>query len=92
MRSRVSLKRDGLQFGRGLGEQRAGALGEAAERVVVMHHRLAIGGELDVAFDGEIAGDRGLRRARHVLDDAARRYHAGRDARPAAPSANRARA
>ena len=66
------LELDRLEFGRGLAEQRAGALGEAAERIVMMHHRLAVGGELDVAFDAEIAGDRGLRRARHVFDDAAR--------------------
>ena len=37
-----------------------------------MHHGFAVGGELDVAFDGEIAVDGGKRRARHVFDDAAR--------------------
>ena len=37
------LERDRLQFGRGLAEQRAGTLGEAAERIVMMHHRLAVG-------------------------------------------------
>ena len=37
------------------------ALGEAAERVVVMHHGLAVGGELDVDLDREIACDGGLR-------------------------------
>src|SRR4051794_35569743 len=37
----------------------------------MMHHRLAVGGKLDVAFDGEIAGNRRRRRGRHVLDDAA---------------------
>src|SRR5579872_4764606 len=37
-----------------------------------MHHGLAIGGELNVAFDGEIALDRGKRGARHVFDQAAR--------------------
>src|SRR3982074_1220420 len=38
----------------------------------MMHHRLAIGGELDIAFDAEIARYRSQRRARHVFDDAAR--------------------
>src|SRR5450631_818255 len=38
----------------------------------MMHHRLAIGGELDIAFDAEIACYRSLCRARHVFDDAAR--------------------
>src|SRR6185436_16736134 len=66
------LERNRLEFGRGLAEQRAGPLGEAAERVVVMHHRLAIRRKLDVAFDGEVAADGGLRGGRHVFDDAAR--------------------
>jgi len=37
----------------------------------MMHHRLTIGGELNIAFDAEIARYRGLRCARHILDDAA---------------------
>src|SRR6185312_459672 len=66
------LEVDGLQFCRGLCRQCPAALGEAAELVVMMHHRLAVGSELDIAFDGEIPRDRGFRRGRHVLDDAAR--------------------
>src|SRR5579863_5772762 len=37
-----------------------------------MHHGLAIGGELNIAFDGEVAVDGGESCARHVLDNAAR--------------------
>ena len=48
------------------------AIDQAAEDAVVMYHGFAVGAELDVAFDGEIAVDGGLRRRRHVLDDAAR--------------------
>src|SRR5205807_4770218 len=66
------LELNRLQFGRGLAEQRAGTLGKAAERVVMMHHRLAIRRKLDVAFDGEFAVDGGLCGRRHVFDDAAR--------------------
>src|SRR5258708_12427810 len=51
------LELDRLEFGGGLAEQCAGTLGEAAERVVVMHHRLAVGGKLYVAFDRKIASD-----------------------------------
>ena len=49
------LELDRPEFGRALLEQRPAAFGKAAERVVMMHHRLAVGGELDVAFDREIA-------------------------------------
>src|SRR6185437_6797070 len=49
----------------------AGAFGETADRVVMVHHRLAIGGELDIAFDAEIARYRSQCRGRHVFDDAA---------------------
>jgi hypothetical protein len=38
----------------------------------MMHHRLAIGCELDVAFDRYVALYRGPGRAWHILDDAAR--------------------
>src|SRR3984885_3913101 len=62
----------GLEFGCGHAEQGAAAFGEAPQRIVMMHHGFAIGGELDVAFDATIGVDRGLSRARHVFDDAAR--------------------
>jgi len=65
------LERERLQFSGGFLDQRAGGLGKAAERMVVMHHGLAVGGELDVDLDREIARNRSLHRARHVLDDAA---------------------
>jgi len=48
------------------------AFGQPAEHIVVMHHGLAVGGELNIAFDGEIAFDGSKRCARHVFDDAAR--------------------
>jgi hypothetical protein len=38
----------------------------------MMDHGLAVGGELNIAFDGEVAVDGGERGARHVFDDAAR--------------------
>src|ERR1700723_4596503 len=63
---------DFLQGGRGQAEQGARTLGEAAERIVVMHHGFAVAGELDIAFNREIAVDGGERRAWHVFDDAAR--------------------
>src|ERR1700730_10693342 len=66
------LELDRLELACGHAEQRAAAFGETAERVVMMHHRLAVGGELQIAFDAEISIDRGLSRARHVFDDAAR--------------------
>src|ERR1700730_10160704 len=65
------LEPDRLQLGCGHAEQRAASFGEAAKRVVMVHHGFAVGAELDVAFDAEIACDRSLSRARHVLDNAA---------------------
>ncbi len=49
------LELDRLELGCGHVEQRAASFGEAAKRVVMMHHRFAVGGELDIAFDAEIA-------------------------------------
>ena len=34
------------------------AFGQPAERVVVMHHGLAVGADLQIAFDAVAAGDR----------------------------------
>ena len=72
IRSDVSLNLTAFSSAAVLPSSAPRAFGEAAERIVMMHHRLAVGGELDVDLDGKIAGDRGLHRARHVLDDAAR--------------------
>src|SRR5205085_1819573 len=65
------LERDGLQLGGGFLDQLAGGFGKAAQRMVVMHHGFVVGGLLDVDLDREIACNRSLHRARHVLDDAA---------------------
>src|SRR6478752_4406099 len=64
------LERDLLELASGQAAQCARAVGEAAERVVMVHHRLAVGGELDIDFDGEISVDRSGYSARHVLDNA----------------------
>src|SRR5262249_25827044 len=66
-------KRDLFELGRAQGGERAAALGEAAERVVVVHHGLAIAAELQVDLDAVAGGHRGRDRARGILDDAARR-------------------
>src|SRR6266478_2771162 len=66
------LELDRLELACGHAKQRPAAFGETAERAVMMHHRLAICGELQIAFDTEIAIDRGLSRARHVFDDTVR--------------------
>jgi hypothetical protein len=66
------LEFDCLELLRGHAEQRPAAFGEAAERVVMMHHGLAIGGELQVDFDVEISIDRSPDRSRHIFDDASR--------------------
>jgi len=46
---------NGFQLGRSLTKQRARSLSQATELVVMMHHGFAVGRELDVAFDREIA-------------------------------------
>lgn len=66
------LEADLLELRRGQRQQFTGALCEAAKLVVMMHHRLIVGGGLKIDLDREIAGDRCVDRRRHVLDDAAR--------------------
>ena len=48
------------------------AFGQPAEHVVVMHHGLAVGADLDVDFDAVIGGDRRAHGARGILDHAVR--------------------
>ena len=51
-----------LELGGGHVGEPAAALGEAAQRIVVMHHGLAVGADLEIGFDAEAAGDGGLQR------------------------------
>ena len=53
------------------GVESASALGQPPETVVVMHHGLAVGGDLEVDLDAVIAVNGGRHGARRVLDDAA---------------------
>ena len=48
---------DGAEVGQRAGADRAVRLGQPVEHVVVEHHDAAVGGQLQVALDGEIAGD-----------------------------------
>ena len=70
IRSAVALNATRLSSDAGIASSRPVAVGEAAERVVVMHHRLAVGADLQIAFDRVVAGDRGLEGGRRVLDHA----------------------
>ncbi len=60
------LDRGGVHIGKP-----AAAVGQAAERIVVMHHGLAIGAELQIGLDAVIAGDGRREGRRGVLDRAA---------------------
>ena len=51
-------QREGLQLGDAPVGKRAARARQAAQIVVVEHHRFAVAAELDVAFDREAAGDR----------------------------------
>jgi len=76
IRSEVPLNVTALSSAAVLPEQRAIALGEAAKRIVVMHHGLAIRRKLDVAFRSRNCGDRGFRRA-GMFSMMPRQRHAG---------------
>ena len=43
-------------------------VGQAIERFIVENNRFAVDAQLDVAFDGETAGDRRFRRPERVFD------------------------
>ena len=70
MRSRVALKRTASISAAVMAASRAAALGQAAERIVVMHHGLAVGADLQVGFDAVAAGDGRGKGGGRVLDDA----------------------
>ena len=53
-----------LELGGGQAIEPAGALGEAAEHVVVMHHGLAVGADLQIDLDAVAAVDRRAHGAR----------------------------
>ena len=67
---RGSLELDALELGGCHCIQSAGSFGEPAQRVVVVHHRLAIAADLQIAFDPIISGDGGGECRHRVLDDA----------------------
>src|ERR1700722_17527349 len=64
------LLRNGVARAGGQAVEPAFALGEAAEHVVVMHHRFAVGADLDIDFDAVIGGNRRAHPTRGVFDDA----------------------
>ena len=84
MRSRVALKRTASISRRGHGGEMPAALGQAAERIVVVHESLAVGADLQVGFDAVAAGDGRGEGGRRVLDRRRLRRHAARDGRWAA--------
>src|ERR1043166_8821118 len=64
------LERYAFEFRGGHRRKRAAAFGQPPERRVMVHHRLAVGGDLQVGFDRVARGDRGREGARRVLDRA----------------------
>src|SRR5262249_25002704 len=67
---RARLEREALERRRCHGVEPALSIGQPAERIVVIHHGLAVGAELQVAFDAVAGSDRGGECRRRVLDDA----------------------
>ena len=59
----AGLEADRLDLGCRHGVEPAAALGQPVERIIVMHHRLAVGGDLQIGLDAVTAGN-GSRRAR----------------------------
>ena len=55
------------------------------------NNRFAVGAQLDVAFDGEAAGDRRLGRPKRIFDHALALRRAGRDGRSDARRARKGR-
>ena len=72
MRSALPRNGNALELGGAQAIEPPFALGEAAEHIVVMHHGLAIGADLQIDLDAVAGGDRGAHRSRRVLDDAVR--------------------
>src|SRR6185437_296888 len=66
----TSLKRHCLDLGSAQVRQAAAALREPAECVIVVHHRLAIGADLEIALDGIATRHGGGKGSRGVLDHA----------------------
>src|SRR5262249_1629000 len=66
-------ERDALELGSAQRREGSAAVGEATERIVVMHHRLAVAADLQIDLDAVVARDGGGNCARRVLDDALRR-------------------
>ena len=64
------LEADALEVGEGPLVEPTGAFGQPAERIVVMHHGLAIGGDPEIAFDPVSPCDRCCERRRRILDHA----------------------
>src|SRR5579863_2051073 len=63
---------DSRDLGRAEARERARGVGQTIEGFVMENNRFAVGAELDVAFDGEAAVNRRLRRPERILDDAPR--------------------
>ncbi len=62
----------------------ARALGQPAEHVVVVHHGLAVGADLDVNLDAIAGGDGRAHGAGGIFDRARALRHAARDGRSVA--------
>ena len=54
----AALKRTALISAALISARRPAAFGQAAERIVVVHHGLAVGADLQIAFDAVAGGDR----------------------------------
>ena len=65
------MEADGLQLGRGSSGDRALLDGQPVELVIVEHHRLAVGAELDVELDAVALRDRRGDGAAAILDQGA---------------------
>ena len=66
----AALETHFLDFGCAHVGKPAAALGQPAERIVMMHHGLAVGADLQVAFDAVAAGNGGGESAGGILDHA----------------------
>ena len=85
------LDADLRDLGRAEGGKGPCRVGQAIERFIMENNRFAVGAQLDVAFDGEAAGDRRFRRPQRVFDHARSRCRASRDGRSGARRARKAR-
>ena len=77
----TAAERHALEHGSAETVQRAFAFGEAAERIVMVHHGFAVGTDLHIGLDGIAGFDRGPELRRPCFRSRRLRHHAGRDGR-----------